>query len=120
MADMPTGFWSGWIVVLTLFSLAGLAWAPPAPANLRIGGAVRPSTNLIWDKTDDPNVAGYKVYWRLTTSPTWDNFVYVPADQNGKTLEGIVIDNYYFGVSAVGHDGNESPVVFPLRQIRRR
>lgn len=101
-------------------SLAGLAWAPLAPANLRIGGAVRPSTNLIWDKTDDRNVAGYKVYWRLTTSPTWDNYVYVPADKNGKTLEGIVIDNYYFGVSAVGHDGNESPVVFPLRQIRRR
>jgi len=26
MADMPSGFWSGWIIVLTLFSLAGLAW----------------------------------------------------------------------------------------------
>ncbi len=26
MADLPTGFWSGWIIVLTLFSLAGLAW----------------------------------------------------------------------------------------------
>lgn len=26
MADMPTGFWSGWIIVLTLFSLAGVAW----------------------------------------------------------------------------------------------
>jgi cytochrome c oxidase cbb3-type subunit 3 len=26
MADMPTGFWSGWIVVLTLVSLATLLW----------------------------------------------------------------------------------------------
>lgn len=26
MADMPSGFWSGWIIVLTLFSLAGVAW----------------------------------------------------------------------------------------------
>jgi cytochrome c oxidase cbb3-type subunit 3 len=26
MADMPTDFWSGWIVVLTLVSLAGLGW----------------------------------------------------------------------------------------------
>ena len=26
MADMPSGFWSGWIIVLTIFSLAGLAW----------------------------------------------------------------------------------------------
>ncbi len=100
-------------------SLAGLAWAPPAPKDVRIGGAVRPSTTLIWEESDDPNIAGYKVYFRLTTSPTWDHFVYVEG-VHGHTLEGIVIDNYYFGVAAVGKDGNESPVVFPYRQIRRR
>lgn len=100
-------------------SLAGLAWAPKAPTNVQIGGAVRPSTTLAWEATNDPNIAGYKVYWRLTTSPTWDNFVYV-SGVNEHTLEGIVIDNYYFGVAAVGKDGNESPVVFPLRQLRRR
>ncbi len=26
MADLPSGFWSGWIIVLTLVSLAGVAW----------------------------------------------------------------------------------------------
>lgn len=26
MADMPSGFWSGWIVVFTLVSLTGVAW----------------------------------------------------------------------------------------------
>jgi len=26
MADMPTDFWSGWIIVLTVVSLAGLGW----------------------------------------------------------------------------------------------
>jgi hypothetical protein len=35
-------------------------------------------------------------------------------------LEGIVIDNFYFGVAAVSKDGSESPVVFPYQQIRRR
>lgn len=100
-------------------SLAGLAWAPPAPKNVAIGGAVRPSTTLAWEKSDDKNIAGYKIYWRLTTSPTWDNSRFVTG-VNEFTLEGIVIDNYYFGVAAVGHDGNESPVVFPTRQIRRR
>lgn len=99
-------------------SLAGLAWAPEAPKDVRIGGAVRPSTTLAWEASEDPNVAGYKIYFRLTTSPTWDNFVYV-SGVNEHTLEGIVIDNYYFGVAAVGKDGNESPVVFPFRQIRR-
>lgn len=99
-------------------SLAGLGWAPPAPEDVRIGGAVQPSTTLQWKESNDPNIAGYKIYWRLTTSPTWDNFVYVTGT-NEHTLEGIVIDNYYFGVAAVGKDGNESTVVFPYQQIRR-
>lgn len=95
-------------------NLATLAWAPPAPKGVRVGGAVRPSTTLRWEASDDANIAGYKIYWRLTTSPTWDNFVYV-SGVNQHTLEGIVIDNFYFGVAAVGKDGNESPVVFPTR-----
>jgi hypothetical protein len=28
-------------------------------------------------------------------------------------LENVVIDNYFFGVSSIGADGSESPVVFP-------
>jgi hypothetical protein len=34
------------------------------------------------------------------------------------TLEGIVIDNYYFGVSSVSPEGFESPVVFPNQILR--
>jgi hypothetical protein len=26
MADLPTGFWSGWIAVVTIVSLVGLGW----------------------------------------------------------------------------------------------
>lgn len=106
------------LTAVNAISLAGLAWAPPQPTNVRIGGAVRPSTTLSWEASDDPNIAGYKIYFRLTTSPTWDNFVYVP-EGNQHTLEGIVIDNYFFGVAAVGKNGHESPVVFPYRQMRR-
>lgn len=107
------------LTAVNAISLAGLGWAPPAPEEVRIGGAVRPSTTLQWKESNDPNIAGYKVYWRLTTSPTWDNYVYV-SGVNEHTLEGIVIDNYYFGVAAVGKDGNESTVVFPFQQIRNR
>ena len=28
-------------------------------------------------------------------------------------LEGIVIDNFFFGVSTVGKNGFESPIIFP-------
>ena len=95
-------------------SLATLAWAPPSPKGVSVSGAVSPSTTLRWEASADTNIAGYKLYWRLTTSPTWDNFVYV-SGVNEHTLEGIVIDNFYFGVATVGKDGHESPVVFPTR-----
>ena len=106
------------LTAVNAISLAGLAWAPPAPTGVKIGGAVRPSTTLAWDKNNSTNISGYKVYWRLTTSATWDNFVFV-RDVNRHTLKGIVIDNYYFGVAAVGRDGNESTVVFPYQQLGR-
>ena len=99
--------------------LARLAWAPPAPADVRIGGAVRPSTTLQWEAVDDPRLAGYKVYWRDTTAPRWQRSRWV-GDVDVFTLEGLVIDNYLFGVAAVGRDGNESAVAFPNGQIRRR
>lgn len=98
--------------------LAALAWAPPAPRNVRIGGAVEPSTKLEWDAVDDPELAGYKLYWRRTTSPQWTDWVFVPAETTRHTLENIIIDNFLFGVAAVGESGNESPVVFPTDLIR--
>ncbi|NJB87637.1 hypothetical protein GGR26_003421 [Lewinella marina] len=101
-------------------SLAGLAAAPPPPPLVMIGGAVEPSTRLRWEKpeTNTP-IAGYYVHWRLTTSPRWEHKVFVPAGQLDHTLENIVVDNYFFGVSTVGEDGNESVVVFPSTLIPR-
>ena len=98
--------------------LAALAWGPPAPASVRIGGAVRPSTTLAWNPVSSPTLAGYKVYWRLTTEAQWQWSRWV-GNVSEFTLEGVVIDNYLFGVAAVGRDGNESPVVFPTGLIGR-
>jgi len=98
--------------------LAGIAAAPPAPDSVQIGGAVQPSTTLAWAPVDDPTLAGYKVYWRATTAPQWTHSRFV-GDVTAYTLENIIIDNYLFGVAAVGQDGNESPVVFPTRLLRR-
>ncbi|MBP9925875.1 MAG: M28 family peptidase [Cyclobacteriaceae bacterium] len=106
------------LTAVNAITLAGLAWAPPAPTNVKIGGAVQPSTTLAWDVLPSDKVAGYKIYWRDTTSPTWDHARYVgPVAEF--TLEGIVIDNYYFGVAAVDKSGNESMVVFPEQLIKR-
>jgi len=97
-------------------TMAGLASAPPSPTNVGIGGIVQASVKLEWDKVD--GAKGYKIYWRDTTSPTWDNSRYV-GDVSRFLLEGIVIDNFFFGVSAVGKNGHESVVVFPSEIIKK-
>jgi len=58
-------------------NLASLAWAPPSVKKLSIGGIVEASVKFTWEKAQDPNVIGYKIYWRDTTSPVWENERYV-------------------------------------------
>ena len=103
------------LTAVNAINLASLAWAPPAPTNVAICGIVEPSAKLKWDKVD--GAVGYKIYWRDTTSPTWDHSRYV-GDVSEFTLEGIVIDNYFFGVASVGKDGFESIVMFPNSVFR--
>ena len=105
------------LTAVNAITLAALAWAPAAPKELAIGGVVAPSTVLKWLPSDSKNLKGYKIYWRHTTSPTWEFSKYV-GNKTEATLEGIVIDNYLFGVVAVGKGGHESPVVFPTRVLR--
>jgi len=105
------------LTALNAVALGMMAGAPAPPSNVQIGGAVRPSTTLAWDRPENaPQFAGVKVWWRLTTSPQWEWSVFVPdngAERQTYTLENVVIDNFFFGVSSVAMDGSESPVVFP-------
>ena len=105
------------LTAVNAISLAALAWAPPAPKEVAIGGVVAPSTRLGWVASESPNTAGYVVYWRDTTSPTWQYSKYV-GNKTQTTLDGIVLDNYLFGVAAVGTDGHQSTVVFPSKVLR--
>ena len=77
--------------------VASLSWTPP-------------TTNT--DGSTLTDLAGYRIYWRLTTAPQWTDSIYV-GDVSEYTLHDVVIDNYFFGVAAVSEDGFESPVVFP-------
>jgi hypothetical protein len=106
------------LTAVNAIALAGLAWAPPAPLRVGIGGAVSASTTLAWDAVDDPDLAGYVVYWRDTTAPEWQHSRFVGRETR-YTLENVVIDNYLFGVASVGRQGDESVVVFPSGSIRR-
>ncbi|SKB83549.1 Fibronectin type III domain-containing protein [Salegentibacter holothuriorum] len=104
------------LTAVNAINMASLAWAPPAPKNVEIGGIVEPSAKLRWDEVEG-DIAGYKIYWRETTEAQWQYSRFV-GDVNQFTLDGIVIDNYFFGVAAVGKDEHESVVVFPSGVFR--
>lgn len=105
------------LTAVNAISLAALAWAPAAPKEVAIGGVVAPSARLEWVASESPNTTGYMVYWRDTTSPTWQYSKYV-GNKTQTILKGIVLDNYLFGVAAVGDDGHQSTVVFPSKVLR--
>ena len=101
------------LTALNAITLAGMAGAPPFPANVEATGAVQPSAKLTWETPENAsNLSGYRVHWRLTTAPEWTHSRFV-GKVDEWTFENLVIDNYFFGVSAVAKDGSETPVVFP-------
>ncbi|MCL4142698.1 UNVERIFIED_CONTAM: hypothetical protein GTU68_009357 [Idotea baltica] len=106
------------LTAVNALTLASLASAPLAPKNVKIGGAVKPSTQLQWDAVEDDDLIGYKIYWRDTTSPQWQYSRFV-GKVTDYTLKNIVIDNYLFGVASVGENGAESLVQFPNKLIGR-
>ncbi|HEX5379056.1 MAG TPA: M28 family peptidase [Phenylobacterium sp.] len=94
---------------LNAVTLAALARAPAPPDGVRIEGAVSADTKVSWNPV--PGAAGYRVHWRSTTAPQWEHAREVAGV--AETLKGVVIDDWFFGVSAVSAEGYESPIVFP-------
>jgi len=101
------------IVSADVATLASLAWAPAPPRAARLGGAVQPAAVLTWEAPEDSvDVAGYRVYWRRTDSPTWDHWTDVGLATR-YVFTNRVVDNWFFGVASVSREGDESVVVFP-------
>lgn len=94
-------------------SLGALALAPAAPAGVEMETKeLTNDTTLHWQANREPDLAGYEVLWRETTSPLWQQ---TAAAGNVKrfTVPKVSKDNFLFGVAAVDQDGNRSPAVYP-------
>jgi len=96
---------------LNTVAMASLASAPAPPAGVKIEGAVSPDTKVSWTAT--PGAAGHRVWWRGTTDPQWVLNRWAAGPATSAVLKDVVIDDFFFGVSAISPDGWESPVVFP-------
>jgi hypothetical protein len=99
-------------------ALAALALAPARPKEVIIMSArLSDDTELRWEANKEPDLAGYEIVWRETTSPVWTNVKPV-GDVTAFTLKGMSKDNYFFGVRAIDKSGNRSPVRYPKPQPR--
>ncbi|MGY3041308.1 Zn-dependent M28 family amino/carboxypeptidase [Rhodanobacter sp. TND4EL1] len=98
------------ITALNSITMATLSRAPAPPTGVDSAGALATDTTLRWNKV--PGAAGYRVHWRDTTAPQWQ-YQRAVGDVDHAVIKDVVIDDWYFGVSAVSANGYESPVVFP-------
>ena len=94
-------------------NLAMLALAPAKPKGVAVVTArLTNDTDLKWDANTEPDLAGYEIVWRDTTSPVWTNARWI-GDVTAYTMKGMSKDNYFFGLRAVDREGNRSTVSFP-------
>ncbi|HEY4612078.1 MAG TPA: M28 family peptidase [Bacteroidota bacterium] len=90
--------------------LATLANAPTPPVNVQIVSALGYETLLRWNKNTEPDLAGYLVRYRETTSPVWQQ----QAVTSDTTISlKATKDEYLFGVQAIDKEGNISLVTLP-------
>lgn len=104
---------------------ASVAFAPPAPNVMTDRGQPRLArgtsgydATLQWSAS--PGAASYRVYWRNAWTNDWEHVQDVGAVRQF-VFPNVSIDDYVFGVAAVGADGNESLVsayVSPDRPMR--
>jgi len=101
-------------------SLAALALAPSRPTGVVILTArLSNDTDLHWDANKEPDLAGYEIVWRDTTSAVWTNSKPV-GNVTSFTMKGMSKDNYFFGVRAIDREGNRSQVTYPRPQGRQQ
>jgi hypothetical protein len=103
--------------------VAALALAPPAPVVTNPRGQMmigrQPSgydANLRWNAA--PNATAYRIYWRDAWAPDWQHSQLV-GDVAEFVLPTLSIDNYVFGVAAVGTGGHESLISAYVPPARR-
>jgi hypothetical protein len=123
--DTPDGVHAPYLARNARVNIAGvaaLALAPPAPVVVDRNGnpmlGRQPSgydARLRWEAA--PGAVGYRVFWREAWGPDWQHVVDV-GSVTEFVIEDLSIDDFIFGVAAVGPGGHESLVSAYVRRPR--
>ena len=95
---------------LNAMALASLASAPPPPIEVTVNGALSDDTTVKWTAT--AGAATYRIWWRETTSPTWQHSLDVPGDKVEFVVKEVVLDDHFFGVQTLSAAGFGSPIQY--------
>jgi hypothetical protein len=94
-------------------TLWSLAQAPGTPKNVKVRtDQLTNDTDLVWTRGTEPDLAGYEIIWRETTSPDWTHVI--PVGDVTEVRIDLSKDNVFFGVRAVDRAGHRSPASFPV------
>ncbi|SDA10470.1 M28 family metallopeptidase [Sphingomonas sp. NFR15] len=104
------------VAAINVATIRRLAAAPPAPNSATITGGGTDDTTVAWQAV--PGATRYRIHWRRTDAQDWQRALDVPAAETTHLLKNVVVDDCFFGVSAVGTDGAESVVTFAGQPAR--
>lgn len=96
------------VTALNVATATALASAPPAPASATLGGAVSSDTHVMWSAS--PGALRYRIYQRRADAQDWTLAQEVTGTQ--AVLKGVIVDDHFVGVSAIGPNGTESVITF--------
>lgn len=105
------------VTAINVAAIKRLAAAPAAPADVALEGALGSDTKVTWSAV--PGAAGYRVHWRRNDAQDWQKHRDVPAGATETTLQNLIVDDIFVGVSALSKNGAESIVTFGGRAVRR-
>ncbi|PCD03750.1 peptidase M28 [Sphingomonas spermidinifaciens] len=91
--------------------------APSAPTGVSVDGALGVDSTVKWAAV--PGASGYRIHWRRNDAQDWTDHADVGADATSFTAKGVVVDDHFFGVSALA-DKAESIVTFAGRAAPTR
>lgn len=101
------------VTAINVAALTRFANAPSAPETVQASGALSRDTTLTWPPV--PGAIRYVVRWRDHETRTWTGSKAIEG-ATSVTLPQLPVDDFFFGVAAVGGDGMESIVTFAGRQ----
>jgi hypothetical protein len=99
------------VVRLNVRGLAALASAPMPPVAVS-KAAVQTWTDVTWKPVS--GAVAYSVWRRRTDAPGWEERVIGKTTDTSAKLDGVRGDDWFFGVSAIGANGAESPIASAL------